>query len=86
MESHVSRLSSHIGVLYKTIKHCLKFTNIKRQLILNAKLSSIVMYSMQLFFGESHAIRRRLEQIMLKIYKVIYESKTYMMKTTEIRR
>ena len=85
MQSHASALASKIGLTYRKLKPYIQHAPpAQRKVILMSKLESIALYGAPLFFNETLYCRKRLEDLLMNIYKWIYMKNTYMVRYSKI--
>ena len=85
MNSHVASIASRIGMNFQQLKPFLKHASMQqRKTILCSKLESIALYTSPLFLNESHTCTKRLESVIMTIYKWIYNKCTYRKKYSDI--
>ena len=85
MQSHVATLSSRVGMIFQKLKPYIKNApQEQRKIILLSKLESVALYGAPLFFNESSYCIKRLELLLMRIYKWAYNKNTYMKKYSEI--
>merc|ERR1711954_277342 len=85
MQSHASALASKISLTYRKLKPYIQHAPpAQRKVILMRKLESIALYGAPLFFNETLYRRKRLEDLLMNIYKWIYMKNTYMVRYSKI--
>ena len=85
MNSHVASIASRIGLNFQQLKPFLKHANMQqRKTIMRSKLESIALYASPLLFNESQSCTKRLESVIMTIYKWIYNRCTYRKKYSDI--
>ena len=85
LNAHVSALSSSVGMAYNKIKpYIVNASPKQRRIILKAKIESIALYAAPLAFNESESIKKRLENLIMRVYKWIYQKPTFIKKYEEI--
>ena len=78
MSTHLSAISSAVGLAYKFLQPYLKHAPLgQRKIILTSKVQSIALYGAPLVFNKSECQKKRLENILLRVNKWIYGYSTY---------
>ena len=81
----MSKVASVIGMQYNQLKPLIMNADTKqRKIILTAKPISIALYTALLFLAETQHRKKRLETIIIRVIKWIFNANMYVVKYTGI--